>query len=114
GDLPAAQSLLAAAQEALGQGAGQPRARIEHLLLLSDLSLAAGDPVRANEAAAEALRVSAVIGDRAGQSRSRVRATQALLTLGRVPEAVAEARRAKKGAPPTRPDLVALAGLTLG
>lgn len=112
GDLPAARAALEKARAVLEGGRG--RRLGESLLLTSDLHLAAGEPERAEQAAAEALRLFTLVKDREGECRSRVRRAHALVALGRAPEAKREARRALKVVAPCRKDLCALALVALG
>jgi len=93
---------------------GCPRQRAEHLLLVSDIELASGDPEAADRAAVEALSLFSLVRDREGDCRSRVRRAHALLGRGRPREALREARSAVRGAPRGRIDLEVLAALALG
>ena len=112
GDLDAVRSILSRAGAAVAPT--DLRTLSEHLLLASDLHLAAGDPAAADHDAAEAVRLFVGVRDRDGECRARVRRTHALLALRQVPEAVREARRAVRLAAAPRSDLSVLALLALG
>jgi DNA-binding NtrC family response regulator/tetratricopeptide (TPR) repeat protein len=113
GDLQSARRRLERARRALGPD-GPPAWLGELDLLASDVSLAAGMPGAAGDAAIEALTRFTLVCDRVGECRSRVRLCHALIGLGRAREAAREARRAIRAAPALRRDLRALAGLSLG
>lgn len=113
GDLPRARATLDRAREWMAER-GNVRGLAETLLLTSDLHLAARQAADADRTALESLDLYRVVRDAEGQCRSRIRRAHALIELGRVADAVAEARRALAKAAPSRPDLTALALLTLG
>ena len=91
----------------------RPRALGEWLVVSSDVALAAGDPARAEGDALEAMRRFALVADRGGRCRGRMRRAHALLSLGRSGEATAEARRALAEAGAERSELWAASGLAL-
>lgn len=112
GDLNAVSSALRQAGSSVART--DLRTLSEHLLLASDLYLAAGDPDAADRDAAQAVGLFVGVRDRDGECRARVRRTHALLGMQRVDEAVREARRAVSLASASRSDLSMLALLALG
>ncbi|HVR69772.1 MAG TPA: sigma-54 factor interaction domain-containing protein, partial [Vicinamibacteria bacterium] len=112
GDLGVAQRALGAAREALSPGA-RPRLAADGHVLASDVALAGGDAGASEREAIEAMRQFELVADRGGRCRARMRRVHALIVLGRLGEAVAEARRAAAEAAAERPDLRAHAGLAL-
>jgi DNA-binding NtrC family response regulator/tetratricopeptide (TPR) repeat protein len=114
GELAEANAVIEDALRAVESAGAPSRLLSGALLVASDVRLAAGDAAGALERAQEALRCGALLRDRETLCRSRVRGVHALLRLGRVGEAVREARRARKSAPESRGDLVALSELALG
>lgn len=115
GDVAAARAALGRALDIHGPpDRRNPRSQAEALLVLSDAHLAAGEPDASERAAAEALLLFGLVGDRVGQCRGRFRRSHALLGLGHPVEAIREARRALRLAPPARTDLRGLAELALG
>jgi DNA-binding NtrC family response regulator/tetratricopeptide (TPR) repeat protein len=113
GDLAAARAALLKADAAMADEPCDPRVRGEVQITWADLHLAAGEPVHAERTAADALGRFTVARDVQGECRSRIRRSHALLGLGRVAEALREARRAMAGAG-LRRELEALGALTLG
>jgi DNA-binding NtrC family response regulator len=112
GDLTGARAGLARARQVEAE-LRNPRSLVDILIRTSDVELVGGDAAAAERAAAEALALLASVGDRGDECSSRVRRAQALLALGRHPEALREARRGVRLAT-ARPDLLALAELSLG
>jgi DNA-binding NtrC family response regulator/tetratricopeptide (TPR) repeat protein len=113
GELASARAALERARETNAER-GDTRSLAEALILTSDLHLTLGEPEAAERTAVEALGLHRLNRDADGECRSRIRRALAFLALGRVAEARREARRARKGAGPTRPDLEALAEMVLG
>ncbi len=91
-----------------------PRLRGEHLLLGSDLDLAAGDAAAAEAHAREALLAFAGVRSREGACRSRVRLALALVARGQAEAGREAAGRALREAPASRCDLRFLALLVVG
>jgi DNA-binding NtrC family response regulator/tetratricopeptide (TPR) repeat protein len=114
GNLVAARRALTKAREVHGAERSNPRSLADCLLVVADLHLAAAEPDAACEAAAEALRLFGIVRDRGGECRARVRRCHALVTLGRVEEAIREARRAVRLGAPSTTHLQATAYLALG
>lgn len=115
GNLDAARAALDRAREVDSAERRDPRSLAEIELVLSDLALAEGDTRAAEGVLAEALGLFALVQDRVGECRARFRRSHVLLALGRVPEAVREARRTLRLATwPTRTDLRGAAELALG
>jgi DNA-binding NtrC family response regulator/tetratricopeptide (TPR) repeat protein len=112
GDLAGARGGLLRARQVEAE-LGNPRSLVDILTLTSDVELAAGAAEAADQAASEALTLLSSVGDRGSECSSRVRRVQALIALGQLPEALREARRAVRLAPP-RPDLTVMAQLSLG
>jgi two-component system NtrC family response regulator len=110
----ASRRLLEQAREAERLRPSSPRVLADACLVGSDVALAAGRAEDAEREAASAIRGFAVLGDRGGECRGRVRRAQSLLALGRLQEAGWEAERALRGASATGTGIEALAELTLG
>jgi DNA-binding NtrC family response regulator/tetratricopeptide (TPR) repeat protein len=91
-----------------------PRVLADACIVGSDVALAAGLAAEAEREAAEGIRWFALLGDRGGECRSRVRRAQSLLALGRFAEAVLEAERALRGAAAAGEGIEALAELVVG
>jgi DNA-binding NtrC family response regulator/tetratricopeptide (TPR) repeat protein len=114
GDLGSVREAVEGATAALGGQALDPRTLVEHWLLASDLRLASSDPVGAENAASEALRLVRLARDASGECRARVRRVHAWLAAGRLKEAVIEGRRAVRLASGGPRALESLACLALG
>ena len=99
---PARAARIAAARDRMAER-GNVRGLAETLLLASDLHLAARQPEDADRTALESLDLYRVVRDAEGQCRSRTRRAHALIELGRVGDAAAEARRALASAAPSAP-----------
>ncbi len=110
----ASRRLLEQAREAERLRPSSPRVLADACLVGSDVALAAGRAEDAEKEAAGAIRGFAVLGDRGGECRGRVRRAQSLLALGRSQEAAWEAGRALRRAAATGTGIEALAELTLG
>jgi DNA-binding NtrC family response regulator len=106
--------LVEQAREAERIRPSSPRVLADACLMGSDVALAGGLAQDAESEAATAIRSFALLGDRGGECRSRVRRAQSLLALGRFQEAAWESERALKGAMPAGTGIEALAELTLG
>jgi len=91
-----------------------PRVLADACLVGSDVALAGGLAEHAESEALAAIRSFAQLGDRGGESRSRVRRAQSLLALGRFQEAARESERALRTAAMAGTGIEALAELTLG
>ena len=113
GELASARAALEQARETNAEQ-GDTRSLAEALILTSDLHLSLGEPEAAERTAVEALGLHRLNRDADGECRSRIRRALAFLALGRVAEARREARRARKAAGPSRPDLEAMSEIVLG
>lgn len=110
----ASRRLLEQAREAERLRPSSPRVLADACLVGSDVALAAGRAEDAEREAASAIRGFALLGDRGGECRGRVRRAQSLLALGRSQEAAWEAERALRRAAAAGTGIEALAELTLG
>ena len=111
GELGAARESLAQARAAACPQGSDPRTLGEIALLRCDLLLAEGGADGALAEACEALGLLAAVE---GETRARVRMAHCLLALDRPGEALTHARRALEAAGDARPDLRAIALVTLG
>jgi DNA-binding NtrC family response regulator len=114
GDLADARARLESARTLLASHPADPRAQAELQLLESDLRLSAGDANAAAAAAARALTLFGVARDARGLCLAHVRQAHALVSGGRIAEALAEARRAVRAAGEAPTQLQAWAELVLG